>query len=879
MRSQRTLRANRSSHPPTLRVCNTHLVAPTFRRGPVEQPKSESPERLFDDLPRTRAGVPSLWAHQADMLREYHDNHLSTADVAFELPTGAGKTLPALLVAEWRRRSLGNRVAYACPTVQLAHQVHAEALRQGIDAVALLGSHHDWETADSSKYDSAQAVAITTYNSIFNLSPKLAPPQTLLFDDAHNGEQFVAQAWSIAISRYHQPDLYQRVLEVIGPELSGLRVQRLQATDPDPRIRGDVNLLPLGAMRRRVQHLDLVLRAAADIDIKFRYAMIGSALEHCLLYFGWEGFLIRPYIAPTAEHSHFTEAIQRVYISATLGDGGELERAFGWAPIQRLPVPAGWDQRASGRRFFVFPELIRNFEPRTIARAIIDEAGKALVIAPSDRRLDRSIVDLVPEGVEVFRKGQIERSLDGFRRAEHGVLALANRYDGIDLADESCRVTVLDGLPTGEHLQERFLIRSLRVGRVLEERLRTRVVQGAGRCTRGLKDHSAVIVLGDDLTRFLQRTEVRSALRPETQAEIAFGIYNSDNLDHLRASVSSFLDQDDDWQDDAEPAIAELRRESTRSMPPGTEALAAAAPAEVKAWGQLWRGEHLAASETAVEVARRLADESVLSPYRALWLYFAASWQDAAAEATGDQALAAGARELHRRAHATARGTTWLREVEPLPAGELVLDPVDELAVAAVARHPARKMSGSKWAGLVQELTEGLNGTEAPRYERALSVLGGLVGAEAEKPIGKGRADSIWIFGDLWWLTLEAKSDVEPTRLVSMQDIRQANTQLRSLASDRQTETPEGSLSVVVTPCRLVDPDAVVIAEGHVHLCSPAAIWGLAGDAVEAWGEIRAAATNLEGEEGRAVIVKRLIDHRLLPSAVRERIADRPAAG
>jgi hypothetical protein len=41
-------------------------------------------------------------------------------------------------------------------------------------------------------------------------------------------------------------------------------------------------------------------------------------------------------------------------------------------------------------------------------------------------------------------------------------------------------------MPRGAHLQERFISQTLLAGRVLRERQRTRVIQGAGRCTRGL---------------------------------------------------------------------------------------------------------------------------------------------------------------------------------------------------------------------------------------------------------------------------------------------------------------------------------------------------------------------------------------------------------
>jgi len=75
------------------------------------------------NFPRTPNGVGALWSHQADQLRSYAEERRQTPDVALELPTGSGKTLVGLLISEWRRRTLGQRVVYACPTKQFARQV------------------------------------------------------------------------------------------------------------------------------------------------------------------------------------------------------------------------------------------------------------------------------------------------------------------------------------------------------------------------------------------------------------------------------------------------------------------------------------------------------------------------------------------------------------------------------------------------------------------------------------------------------------------------------------------------------------------------------------------------------------------------------------
>jgi superfamily II DNA or RNA helicase len=86
-------------------------------------PLPASPEALYRDLPRKPGAHPGLLIHQGDVLRAYAAGHADTPDVALELPTGTGKTLPGLAIAEWVRRVRSARVAYACPTVQLARQV------------------------------------------------------------------------------------------------------------------------------------------------------------------------------------------------------------------------------------------------------------------------------------------------------------------------------------------------------------------------------------------------------------------------------------------------------------------------------------------------------------------------------------------------------------------------------------------------------------------------------------------------------------------------------------------------------------------------------------------------------------------------------------
>ncbi|MEV8000843.1 DEAD/DEAH box helicase [Pseudarthrobacter oxydans] len=131
-----------------------------------------------------------LWSHQADQLRQYHTEHKDRSDVALELPTGSGKTLMGLLISEWRRRALNHRTVYACPTQQLAEQVHASAIKQGLETVLLIGTSKVWNVSSVNSYTRGSATAITTYSHIFNQYSRFSDAQGIIFDDAHAAENY-----------------------------------------------------------------------------------------------------------------------------------------------------------------------------------------------------------------------------------------------------------------------------------------------------------------------------------------------------------------------------------------------------------------------------------------------------------------------------------------------------------------------------------------------------------------------------------------------------------------------------------------------------------------------------------------------------------------
>jgi len=339
----------------------------------------------------------------------------------------------------------------------------------GVPAAHLSGSAIYWDPADEASVEGYEAIGITTYSAIFNSSPKVPESRLLIFDDAHAGEQFVGNEYGISIRRHNDKEAYFDVLEALAPFLSGLLFQRLKGK-PDPGAHHQVRLILPAVDQVALAKLDAAL-AGLPKPHSYKFAMIRSGLAACCVYLSYGGIQIRPMIPPTCENHVFARAKQRIYLSATLGSGGELERAFGRRKIVRMPLPAKTLPR-SGRRLFVFPDLVKDGDAIDLTKKIVGITDKALVLSQgSTANTEASAKDLAGNDVPVMGRDDLEQQgLEVFANASSGVLGLANRYDGLDLPGDACRIVVLAGKPGVVGLQERFLSERAEANAALAER-------------------------------------------------------------------------------------------------------------------------------------------------------------------------------------------------------------------------------------------------------------------------------------------------------------------------------------------------------------------------------------------------------------------------
>lgn len=810
---------------------------------PVDEPAS--PEALFRLLRPADPNVRDLLLRQGDALRQYADLETAEPNVAIDLPTGGGKTLVGLLIAEWRRRKLGQRVAYLCPTTQLVRQVASKATAYGLDVVTIAGGRKTWtheQEAGFLRFQRGQAVVVAPYHHVFNSNPHLNSAQTLILDDAHAAEDAVASNWSLRASR--GTELYTALTGLVRPYIPESLSSQIDDPGADPTQRGQVALVPPQAAWRLAGEIRRVLSDyATDGPESYTKNVIGSAVGQCLIYVSWGQVLIRPLVVPTSTHPAFSDAEQRVYMSATLGVAGELERAFGVRSIKRIALPT---DETFGRRFFVMPSALKDSADPIITQAI-NNAGRAVLLTPSTAQLDEAASSLIPDGFARISAADVEETFDPFVASSQAVLTLANRYDGIDLPGDSCRLVIMSGLPAHAHLQEQFFMDALGARRVLSERIRTRIQQGAGRATRSQRDFAAVIVRGGQLTDFLTRAEETRAMPPQLQAEIEFGFRNSEEpgTDALTL-LDSFWNQDAEWQG-AERYVIEDTAARQRDVDDIDTVLASVAPTEVACWEAAFAGDLAGAIAAAQVITDRLSGGAELRPYRAFWFYLASSWAYCLARQSPEQ-WTSHALTLESEARGCAETLSW-KPYWPTDEQSTPPDRSDPTR-AERAGQTLRKLGirGTRFNTHIDQLWATINSDTASPFEEGLRQLGELLGFDARRPSGTADPDGVWADGTRVWLLFEAKTEAKASTPLSAAYVRQALTHPDWVHNVMGLPDPGQKITTVVTTKTTIDPSAVPIA-GDLRICDPSVLRDIAQRTIEAIKHVRAAARGQTDDE------------------------------
>ena len=789
-----------------------------------------SPQDMYQDNKLKKIMGPL--DYQTAMLDLYIKN-MEKRTVALELPTGSGKTLVGLLIGEYRRRKNKEKILFLCPTNQLVHQVAEQAnLKYGLKAIAFCGKQKDYSPKDKSSFLMSEALGVTTYSSFFALNSFFKDVDVLIMDDVHSCEDYIISNWTIQIDS--ETTIFTEIAELLKNCISEVDYKYLLEEEYLPDVASWCNMLPMPLALNKLDELQLILQHGIESGTSnfYAYSRISENLQECNIYIANRKILIRPWIAPTMSFKAFADAKQRILMSATLGRSGELERITGIEKICRLPIVNDWDKKGLGRKFFTFPDLsLGEDEQGEVVMALQNLCKKSVFLVP-DSQSAKAIKGFYTEHIssaKIFEAKDIEESKQSFVDCPEGTAILANRFDGIDFSDDASRLLFIWNLPKTTNLQERFLITRMGASKLYAERIRTRIIQAVGRCSRNPSDFSIVCVIGDSIQNDLTKQEKIKQFPPELRAEIQFGLENSVDYSTVKDVIEQardFLDRNENWQE-AEEYIVDLRNdywdEIDEVEKQVNDKLQKSAVLELKFQYSLWKKDYKAAFGFACDIIGVL-NAPVLSGYKCFWNYMAGCmafylFQQGQSEyrTSGIQYLEEALKEnISIRWLSGLSEKLFCAENKDIEENDFFFDCVERLENVFTSLPTAQKLEKR-----IKKILDDLNSLDGKVFERGHKELGELLGYISHNPSSTGAPDPYWIINENNVVVSEDKiyEEKEQIKSIPISDVSEAGRHCVWILEHEKRILKDANIyTVLITNSTSIEDDARIYADNLYYV-------------------------------------------------------------
>lgn len=794
-----------------------------------------TPQEMYQDNKMKR--IKGLLDYQSHMIEQYMDAEASRS-IAFELPTGSGKTLIGMLIGEFRRRKNRERVLYLTPTNQLVKQVVDQANNQyGLNATAFCGSQRNYDSQDKSKFLASESVGVTTYSSFFASYSFFDDVDILIMDDVHSSEEPILSNWSIDIRKGEIAfDVMRSILQECLDETSLHYLTSNSGGHAEIRW---CDLLPVALAYDILPTIQKELDACLSKDETnsgnfYSFQRLKANLHACNIYLSNQRIQIRPWTAPTETFEPFRKTKQRIMMSATLGANGELERITGIKNIKRLPVVGDWDKKGLGRRFVLLPDLaLSSKDHDNILLNLHSVSKRSVVLTPTDKEAGR-VADLFRSNMpntSIFTASDIIDSKNSFTSSSDAVIALANRFDGIDFPDDECRMLFIVDLPKVVNLQENFLVSCMNASILYEERIRTRIIQALGRCTRNGSDFSAVCIMGTSILKDLTSETRIASLNPELRAELEYGVRNSkeySSIAEMSSDLAAFLNRDKSWEI-AEDGIVTLRDSFKEKEDAAAnqikDIMLGAAKNEVDYLYALWKGDFESAFSLASNIADALNAPS-LAGYRCYWNVCAGNMASILAKQGIDGYQSSGI-DRYKKAAQNNSNLRWLPLLPHRVFGDQSADISEDFfcdTIEAIEEIMTNCSSTTKYAQLIEGIKLELASIDGKVFEAGHEKLGTVLGFTSKNSSENGAPDPYWIVNPKLCLVAEDKIYSEDTdgnveKSIPLDDVRQAIPHANWIRKNEKELLPEAEIvTVFVSNSQLLEASASHATGGLFYL-------------------------------------------------------------
>lgn len=727
-----------------------------------QPPQDETPRAVFMRLTRhpkfqfPRDIQTEVW-NAWDTVSERRDN-------VIKLNVGSGKMLVGLVILQTALNRGKGPAVFICPNNQLLEQVIAEASQLGLSVT---------ENPRDASVRSGDAILVINIQTLFNGRSKFGigmskiPIGTIIIDDAHACIATVQEQFRVTIPFTHA--VYADILALFRDDLyqqNPSRLLSIEAADPQAAVE-----VPFWNWQRQQSRVLEILHANRNDDVlQWSFPLLQDELAVCRCVISGSKLEIEPQFPPTDIVRAFDDASHRIYMTATLADDSVLVTHFG-ADADELAAPiVPTSPQIMGERMILMPQDINpdiSMEMMKDMLLVLAREHNVIVIIPGGKGKEfwQPYANEMPIGEDV---GVVVEQL---RNGHVGLVVFSNRYDGIDLPGDACRVLAIFDLPEGSSLVDAQNRNALSEAQPMLRRQIERIEQGMGRGVRSNDDYCVVILGGAELTRRIKSPDGRQLLTPPTRAQmdvatqLAGQLVNA-GIPEILTVIYRALARDQGWVNAIRSAAANAHPDNSLHLDPLSIAMR-------KAFDERRSNNNPTAARILQNAANALTD-----PKLKAWLDIRRAEAINVDNEEDAQRLVAAARRRNRSLLVPIAGRDYL-QLEPATQTQ---------AETLQAYHTARFIDPTSRILEAKSICEDLvfDKNRTREFETAFNSLGLMIGASAQMPeneIGEG-PDNMWAWQlPTPYFIIEAKSGTTSDNGISRDDMGQLDQSLRWFAA------------------------------------------------------------------------------------------------
>lgn len=719
--------------------------------------KKTDPLELYKTLDRKSVAGP-LRPAQEYILNEWYQNHRNDKDLIIKLHTGEGKTLVGLLLLQSNINAKESPCLYICPNVYLVSQVCLEAEKFGIPYCTI---GNDRQIPD--EFLSGEKILITNAYKIFNgksvfgINNNYIQTGTIILDDSHTCVDVIKDSFTINISRQNQDCIYQKFITLFTDDL----VNQGEGSFLDIQSGDYETFMPIpywSWLDKKTEVLKILSEYSNEEPIQFVWPLMRDRINEYCCYISGSAIEISPYNPTVDIFGSFSNAHHRILMSATTQDDSFFIKGLSFSTMAVQKPLIYESQKWSGEKMIILPSLINDECDRDLIVTNFSKMNNSkfgmIALVPNTKKAKQyeNIGAICSDSKNIFSV------IEALKKGEFNKLVVINnRYDGIDLPDESCRVLIVDSMPFFNNLSDKYEEKCRPNSEIINKRVAQKIEQGLGRGVRGEKDYCAILIIGPDIVKFMRSITTNKYFSPQTQKQIEIGL-----------EIAKMAQEESNPEESSIKQVVSLIKQML-SRDDG--------------WKEYYTSEmnSIEFSESSSSIYERLLDESNIEK-----LYCSGEFEKAASkmqkliDELQEDELEKGwyLQQLARYKYPMSANDSINLQKVAFKANPQLLKPKTGIVYTKVSYiHENRLKRIHKFInqfGTYNELKLSVDaildnlsfGVEADKFESALKSVGDLLGFISQRPdkeIRKG-PDNLWCGTDNQYNFFECKSEVEETR-------------------------------------------------------------------------------------------------------------------